>query len=46
LNEPDDGIDAMFDRFESRLTRLFFVYFIAQGATTAAIIVGMLKMLR
>ena len=46
MNEPNDGIDAMFDRFESRLTKLFFFYFMAQGVTTAAIVVGMLKMLR
>ena len=46
LPSPWDGIDSMFDRFESRLTKLFFVYFMAQGVTTAAIIVGMLKMLR
>jgi len=43
---PWDGIDSMFDRFESRLTKLFFVYFMAQGVTTVAIVVGMLKMLR
>ncbi len=46
LPSPWDGIDSMFDRFEGRLTKLFFVYFMAQGVTTAAIIVGMLRMLR
>ena len=38
-------IDAAFEGFEARMTRKFFLYFAAQGATTAAIIIGLVKLL-
>ena len=37
---------AALDRAEKRLTKLFFWYFMSQGIANAAIILGMLKLLR
>jgi hypothetical protein len=39
-------MDAAFDGFEARMTRKFFLYFAAQGVTTAAIIIGLVRLLR
>lgn len=38
-------MDVVFDGFEARMTRMFLLYFAAQGLTTAAIIIGMVKLL-
>jgi len=38
-------IDTAWDGFEKRMTRKFFLYFAAQGVTTAAIIIGLAKLL-
>jgi hypothetical protein len=37
-------MDAVFDRFEARMTRKFLLYFAAQGITTAGIIIGWVKL--
>ena len=39
-------MEAAFDRAERRLKRLLFWYFMTQGIANAAIILGMLKLLR
>ena len=39
-------MEAAFDRAERRLKKLFFWYFMTQGIANAAIILGMLKLLR
>lgn len=38
-------IDAAFEGFEARMTRKFFLYFVAQGVTTATIIIGLVEFL-
>lgn len=38
-------LDAALDGFEARMTRKFLLYFAAQGVTTAAIIIGLVKLL-